>query len=99
MVEEAGERVAKTLFGAGAAGVERIRGCDDYQSLIPAYLQKTLSDARRMLLEAHSRECVACRKAMERARSGDNLRPMPVRTAATPGIRRWAIAAAMLMGV
>src|SRR5438552_5163989 len=80
IVEAAGERVGRTLFGPGAAGVDRIQGCDDFRSLIPAYLQRTLSDARRLLLEDHARECVACRKAIAQARGGEKVMPMPVRS-------------------
>jgi len=56
---------------AGAAAVvDTIRGCDDYQALLPAYLAGELTPARRLLLEDHSRECVACRRALIAARSG-----------------------------
>ncbi len=49
--------------------VEAIRGCGDYQSLIPTYLAGQLSPARTLLLEDHSRECLQCRKALTAARS------------------------------
>ena len=57
---EAAERVRRSLFGvAGVLQVAgRIQSCDDYRGLIPGYLQRTLSDARRMLLDDHVRECV-----------------------------------------
>ncbi|MBI4907804.1 MAG: FecR domain-containing protein [Acidobacteria bacterium] len=97
-VAEAGERVRRTLFGAGASGVTAIRGCEDFRTLMPAYLQRTLSDARRMLLEDHVKECVACRKALdhERGVSKPSVIPIagmrPKRAALVP---RWAIAAAL----
>ena len=43
---------------------EHIRGCDDFQSLIPAYLDGKLSTARTLLLEDHSNECIPCRQEM-----------------------------------
>ena len=44
---------------------EQIRGCEDFQSLIPAYLDGKLSPARRLLLEDHSNECIPCRQEMK----------------------------------
>src|SRR5262249_62376449 len=35
-----------------------IKGCDDFQALIPAYPQGYLSSARTSLLEDHARACV-----------------------------------------
>jgi len=93
---QATERVRGTLFGPGTAGADQLKGCDDFRTLFPAHLQKTLSDARRMLLEDHLRECVACRKAFDQARGvAPKVHAMPVRTAASPS-RRWAIAAAIV---
>ncbi|MDX6695975.1 MAG: hypothetical protein QOF02_3578 [Blastocatellia bacterium] len=83
--------------------VEHIRGCADFQTLIPAYLKGQLSDARRMLLEDHTQECIPCRKALKEARSGR----VATRVAQTPAaskpfmqqpVWRWAIAATLIMG-
>ena len=49
--------------------VDRIEGCADYQSLIPAYLAGKLSEARSLLLVDHTHECIPCRKAMNEART------------------------------
>ncbi len=49
--------------------VDRIEGCADFQSLIPAYLAGKLSEARSLLLVDHTHECIPCRKAMNEARS------------------------------
>ena len=46
-----------------------VASCDDYQALIPAFLSGTLPAGRALLLEDHTRECPACRKALWRARS------------------------------
>ena len=48
---------------------EHIDGCDDFQSLIPAYLDGKLSAGRKLLLEDHSNECVPCRKELSAQRN------------------------------
>jgi FecR protein/Putative zinc-finger len=99
VASEAGERVRQNLFGPGAAAVDNLHGCDDFRSLIPAYLQRTLSDARRMLLEDHTHACVPCRQALDRARSGGRAPvAMPVRQRPYSDLSKWAIAAAILIG-
>nr|MBA3354064.1 zf-HC2 domain-containing protein [Blastocatellia bacterium] len=44
---------------------EQIRGCADFQSLIPAYLDGKLSTARTLLLKDHSNECIPCRNELK----------------------------------
>lgn len=48
---------------------EQIRGCSDFQSLMPAYLEGKLSTARTLLLEDHSNECIPCRRELKTQRS------------------------------
>lgn len=49
---------------------EPIRGCDDVRTLIPAHVAGELSDARALLVEDHTRECLPCRRALIAAREG-----------------------------
>jgi FecR protein/Putative zinc-finger len=53
-----------------AGPIESIRGCADFTSLIPAYVAGGLTPARALLLEDHTRECLACRRALKEAKSG-----------------------------
>ncbi|MBD0372790.1 MAG: FecR domain-containing protein, partial [Pyrinomonadaceae bacterium] len=86
--------------------VEEIRGCSDFQSLIPAYLKGELSGARALLLEDHTQECIPCRKAMKAARSGVRVEAKPARvaeikrstTTITP-VWKWAIAATLVLSL
>jgi hypothetical protein len=87
---------------AAAASSHRIAGCQDFQSLIGSYLSGELSAARRTLLEDHSRDCPACRKALWSAQSGHPI--APPQTASTEMGRNawvrplgWAAAATLLV--
>ncbi len=89
---------------AQAAEVDEIRGCEDYQALIPAHLAGALPEARRLLLEDHFRECVPCRRALMTAREGEAPAPpwQKAQTEAAPSWRsykRWALAAALIAGI
>jgi len=85
-----------------ATPVVHIESCRDFQSLIPAYLNRSLSEARSLLLEDHTHECIPCRRAMKEAR---NRNQAPVRTVAprrsfsiSPVVMRWGIAAVLVIG-
>ncbi len=108
VVDRAAERVwarlaAETAEVAPRGAAERIENCADFQSLIPAQLTGSLSEARSLLLIDHTHECIPCRKAMNDARS---RRQAPARKAAVarryslqPVVLRWGVAAALVIGV
>jgi FecR protein/Protein of unknown function (DUF3352) len=109
VVNEAAERVwARLAIEAGqfedrGPAAEHIEGCADFQTLIPAYLTGTLSEARSLLLVDHTHECIPCRKAMKDARvrrMTPEKKIVPKRRySIQPVVLRWGIAAALIIGV
>jgi hypothetical protein len=102
VLEQSAGRVRRRLFAhvPAVAASERIRGCADYQTLIPAYLDRTLSAGRALLLQDHTRECAACRQALSDARGGNVrtlTRPMTPPSHTIP--KWWAIAALLVAAV
>src|ERR1041385_6582017 len=109
VVSAAADRVwARVSAAAGATefqlqAVERIEGCADFQSLIPAHLAGKLSEARSLLLVDHTHECIPCRKAMNEARAKRTVSIKPAarkpRYSMSPVVMRWGIAAALVIGL
>src|SRR2546425_3057217 len=109
VVESAAERVWAKLSSenatanAPAARVDHIRSCGDFQTLIPEYLNGSLSPARSLLFEDHTHECIPCRKALREARYGvAAIAARPGASKASASRRtvvRWAIAATIIIGV
>jgi hypothetical protein len=110
-VEQAAQRVWTRIAGAPApvAAVapgyaRQIHGCPDFQALIPAYLGRTLPEARSLLLQDHVLGCVACRHALEAARSRA-LGKDPVALSYVVKPKRlnwtiaWGIAAVLIAGI
>lgn len=88
--ERVWERLAPALATAGAeagpAGarpVDSIRSCDDVRMLLPTYVAGELPEARALLLQDHTRECLPCRRALMAAREG--------RPAAVPAPALWSL--------
>jgi hypothetical protein len=95
---------------AGGETDHRIRGCDGFRSLIPAYLAGALAEPRRILFEDHTRECVPCRRALAEARRGGKTaagwqtsvgqqrrRPAAVRYAIAAGLAALVATGAVLL--
>ncbi len=74
-----------------------IRGCEDFQSLIPDYLAGNLSSGRRLLFEDHVGSCLSCRKALTAARTRQTVRPSEVPEYSTRRWLRWGGLAAGLV--
>ena len=93
-IEAAAERVWARLAAAQHEGHEHIRGCDDFQALIPEYRAGRLPIARATLLKDHLHECVACRRVYE-----GRVVAMPVasQTRKASNTVRWATAAGVLL--
>ena len=73
VVAEASDRVWNSISAAPSAqlSMQKLRSCEDFQALIPAYLEKTLPEPRQLLFQDHLHQCVACRHAVEQARAGE----------------------------
>src|ERR1700722_20385285 len=100
IVSAAGERVWSAIAGSTAANLSphRLRSCEDFQALIPAYLEKNLAEPRRLLFEDHVHQCVACRHAVEDARDGE-MQPVWQPKVASRGfpVWRWAMGSAAVL--
>jgi len=85
-VQAAAGRIWQTMQATAAtaptAQNEYITGCNDVRALLPAYAGRTLAEPKRMLVDAHLRECVGCRREAHQQRAEDNVRwtaPIPTR--------------------
>lgn len=97
-----------TAKAAAVPASDRIEGCADFQSLIPAYLIGELSEARSLLLVDHTHECIPCRKALKQARQSrtaaavTSVRRQGRKTSnysLNPVVLRWGIAAVLIIGL
>jgi ferric-dicitrate binding protein FerR (iron transport regulator) len=111
-VEAAAARVWAKLQAEGAASTPAVtaaaaapvpamtgslHGCEDFRSLIPAYVRGELSPARTLLVEDHTRSCVPCRRALKEAREGQTVKARPAAKKSWAQDRRvWMPLAAML---
>lgn len=81
-------------IGRQAEPVGVIRGCDDAMQLLAAYRSGKLSSERRLMLESHMRECLACSRRAIGNREVNWATPLPARR---QGLRlRWGLAVALV---
>ncbi len=96
---EAGKRVwAKISAEMQSRGPDTIRGCDDFRALFPSYRDGALPEARNLLVRDHLYECVGCRREFMRQDAKAPAAP-PRPTHRLFQVPRWAIAAALAIGV
>jgi hypothetical protein len=97
-IHAAAARVRTRLEAVPGETVEvaRLESCADFRALLPAYRNRTLSEARHMLVEDHLHSCVGCRRRFE----GERPAVMVMR-AQRPvwRVMPWAIAAAAVIAV
>jgi hypothetical protein len=93
VVEAAAERVWARLAAVQNGEHEHIRGCADFQALIPEYRAGRLAAARATLLKDHIHECVACRRVYE----GRVVTMPQAQTRRASYTLRWAAAAGVLL--
>jgi hypothetical protein len=96
-IEDAASRVLEHLHAenakvvphpaAQADSAHRITSCEQFRSLIPAYLSRSLTNSRTLLLEDHINECVSCRKSLEQVRGTAGQSPRPYTNARTFPVR------------
>jgi hypothetical protein len=95
LIEAAANRVWERI--AAAQKGDHIRGCADFQALIPEYRAGRLPEARATLLKDHLHECVDCRRVFE-GRVVSMPAPSQTRRVTAPTYR-WAAAAVVVVGV
>jgi ferric-dicitrate binding protein FerR (iron transport regulator) len=109
------EQAAERALGAALARLasepatadthDTIRSCDDVRALLGAYVAGELPEAKSLLIQDHTRECLPCRRALMAAREGRKVAQAapsawsPEQGADTadraPANRWWAAAAAV----
>jgi hypothetical protein len=104
VVRAAADRVWARLAAAdresgrsAAAEHEPIRGCADFQALIPDFKAGKLPEAKTTLVRDHLHECVACRRVYEGRVVTMPAPAMEARRSAP--VYRWAAAAVVILGV
>ncbi|HWR14639.1 MAG TPA: FecR domain-containing protein [Terriglobales bacterium] len=97
-VNSATGRLWQKMQSAEVEAPEIIHGCEDVVRLLPAYANRALSGQRMLLVEAHLRDCVSCRRKAEGRESAQVLKWAPVESAKTSAAwPRWALAAAVVI--
>ena len=99
-LERIGRQLATVTAPAAAQGTGGVvLDCAEIQQLLPAYLSGALRPERSLLVQEHTRSCVACRRALKTLQKGT---PAPV-VAQAPRLSsaqwKWGLAAAAAVAV
>ena len=100
-VYEAAGRVFRQIFDSSFlhGDIDRIRGCADFQALIPAYLSGRLPGARALLVRDHTLECVECRRELRKARGETQPAVIFATRRKNMPLLAWSMAATLAIGV
>ncbi|HUQ49768.1 MAG TPA: FecR domain-containing protein [Terriglobales bacterium] len=101
VTQAAGERVFAMLEGSAASpAMTSIRGCEDMQSLMPAYRSQKLAPGRQLIVQDHLRECASCRHMFQQGTELDTgtwKKDPAVFTPSVWSVQRFAVAAMVLI--
>jgi ferric-dicitrate binding protein FerR (iron transport regulator) len=94
------ERISRELnLNAPPAADFKIRGCSDVQALLPKYRAGRLSEDHALIVRDHLAECMECKTQNSRVSTVLAWRdPAPTSKLAVNHTRRYAIAAALMVG-
>ncbi len=95
VVEAAAERVRAKLAMRTLDLGGRLNSCEDFRALADGYRERTLTEARQMLVEDHLHSCVECRRFFRGEQK--KLVTMPAKRSMVGVALPWAIAAAVLL--
>jgi hypothetical protein len=96
VVEAAAQRVRAKLEMRAMDMGGRLNSCEDFRALADAYRERTLTEARHMLVEDHLHSCVACRRFF-RGEQKATVVTMPAKRSVVGIALPWAIAAAVVL--
>jgi len=96
VVEAAAQRVRAKLEMRTLDMGGRLNSCEDFRALADAYRERTLTEARYMLVEDHLHSCVACRRFF-RGEQKASVVTMPAKRSVVGVALPWAIAAAVIL--
>src|SRR4051812_19533009 len=102
-IEQASARVRQRLFPGEISQTQAggaIRPCAGFVELLPAAIAGSLDSGRQLLLDAHVRECLDCRRAADRLRR--SVSEVPASKVVVMPQRRvnyqvWAVAASVVI--
>jgi hypothetical protein len=96
VVDAAAQRVRAKLEMRTLDMGGRLNSCEDFRALADAYRERTLTEARHMLVEDHLHSCVVCRRFF-RGEQKASVVTMPAKRSVVGVALPWAIAAAVLL--